>query len=246
MSDKEGEYYHNRAGRLLEASDIARMEQSLFMPAMKRCAVTNSRIGNPVYYMRDEPLQQADGLEYRHSFYSTVNNDNQLMQYTIFEEATQSRTIDQDNVDECNTVRDQYQKWYAVNHGNSHEGLSTDKIWQSLYDTAPTTDIALSITSIKSFVFNADAAQKAYTISVRLVAGGEFAVLDEHNLSDRANDVPGMFKDQHWSPEEIADMDQSSRSIGSVTTKDMDDIVGILEDLNAVSFADRDRFIRGI
>jgi hypothetical protein len=246
MSYQEGEYYHNRAGRLLEASDIARMEQSLFTPAMKRCNVTNSRIGNLVYHMRDEPLQHADGLEYRHSFYATTNNSNQLMQYTILEEATQSRIIDQDNVDEYNTVRAQYQKWYAANHDNSHQGLGADKIWQALYDTASNTDVVMSITSIKSFAFNADAAQKAYTISVRLLAGGEFAVLDEHNLTDAANDIVGMFENQQWSPEEIADIDQSSRSIGSVTTKDMDDIVGILEDLNAVSFADRDRFVRGV
>lgn len=246
MNYEDAGYSHNKAGRLIEPSDIARMEQNLFLPAIKRCSATSSRIGNPVYYMRDEPLQHADGLEYRHSFYSTVNNNNQLMQYTIFEEATQSRIISQEDVDECNTVRAQYQKWYAANHDNSLEGLGADKIWQTLYDITGDIDTVLSVTSIKSFVFNADAAKKAYTISVRLVAGDEFVVLDEHNLSDRANDVIGMFDGQLWSPEEIADIDRSSRAIGSVTTKDMDDVVGMLEDMNAVSFADRDRFVRGL
>lgn len=246
MSYEEVEYRHSRAGRLLEGSDIARMEQSLFMPAIKRCSATSSRIGNPVYFMRDEPLVHADGLEYRHSFYSTINNNNQLMQYTIFEEATQSSTLDQATFDECNMVRLQFQQWYAANHEGSLAGLGAHKIWKALYDPSTHADVVLSITSIKSFVFNDSAAEKAYVSERRLMVDGEFVILDEHNLTDTANDVTDMFKDKQWSPEKIADMDQLSFSIGSVTTKDMDDIVGMLEDLNAVSFADRDRFVRGI
>lgn len=245
----ERDYYNGNIGRVLEASDIAKMEQVLFLPALERCIVAEGPAINSVYYMCDEPVEREDGLEYRHSFYSTLNNVNGMMQYTIFEEAVQSITLDQLNLEERKIVQSQYFQWYIANGERGTEGINSDKTWQALYEPIMYPDITLSTVSSKTFVFNDGSARKDFSIERRVRAGSErMAVLDRDTLTDTPSNAYLTFVNdaEAWSTEEVVSLDRIYRSLNAVTTKDMADIVGYLEELGAVSSIDRDKFVREV
>ncbi len=239
----EREYYHSKVGNALEARDIVRMTRTLFEPAIDRCEIDITGVGEPVYYKEDDAgFHDEDGMDYHHSFYSTVNDRTGLRQYGVYEEATQKMTLDQLTFDECNRVRLQFQQKHVAAGGQITD-LSNNLMWKALYDPEIYTGITLCVASTRSFVFAGTRAVKSFAIERRLCVEGDVIILDAYHLDDEVNDAAGAFTDQ-WEPEQVAMLDMAGEDVFAVTTKDREEIISILDELSLLSYNDQNGLLR--
>lgn len=240
----EREYYVGRTGRTLEASDIERLEYTVLFPAMKRCEPIDSGTSHPLYYANDEAARREDGLEYRHEFYATINKANTSSHYSIYQQAVQEKTFDQLTLDERNVVISQFQQVYE-NDGGQIAHLGKNMIWNGLYDPDAHAAISLSIISKKAFLFADNQALKSFSTERQMRFNGVSTPLDKYVFDAKSSGAKDDFLEL-WLPEDITTLNMAGDDMCAVTTKDMDEVVNILDDMKLVSYDDRNRFVSGI
>jgi hypothetical protein len=240
----EREYYVGRTGRTLESSDVERLEYAVLLPAMKRCEPIDTGTGHPLYYANDQAVRREDGLEYRHEFYATINKANMSSHYSIYQHAVKETTFDQLTIDECDVVIAQFQRKYE-NDGGKISHLGENMTWNGLYNPDVHAAISLSIISTKAFLFADNQALKSFSAKRQMRFDDTIILLDKYVLDAKSGGAMDEFLEL-WSPEDITTLNMSGDNMCAVTTKDMDEVVSILDDMKLVSDNDRNRFVNGI
>ena len=241
----ERESYSGRAGRVLETGDIERLVDTVLSPAMKYCEPVDIGTGRPLYYKNDEIKLREDGLRYRHEFYATANQADSSPHYSVNQQAIDEIAFDALDPDQQNIVIAQFQREYQ-SAGGLLSGLATNLTWQALFDPAKHPAILLATVSTKSFIFTNDRSLKSLYAERQLKWNNSAFLLDRYILDARSGGAPDTRSLDDWLPEDVDTLYASGQDMCTVTTKDMNDVVGILEDMGLVSYDDRYKYVNGI
>jgi hypothetical protein len=242
----ERESYSGRVGRALEVGDIERLESTVLLPAVKHCELVDIGTGNSLYYKSDEITLHEDGLRYRHEFYATTNKADSMPHYSINQQVFDEISFDTLDSDQRNIVIAQFQTEYEA-EGGLLTRLASNLTWQALFNPEKHPAILLTTISTKSFIFTNNQSLKSVYTERQLQWNNSATLLDRYILDARSRDVPvEEATADDWLPRDIATLHRSGEDICTVTTKDMNDIVGILEDMGLVSYDDRYKYVNGI
>lgn len=240
----ERESYSGRVGRALEVIDIERLESAVLLPAVKYCEPVDIGTGNLLFYKNDEIKLREDGLRYRHEFYATTNKADNMPHYSINQQAFDEISFDALDLDHQNIVIAQFQRGYET-EGGSLAGIATNPTWQALFNPESYSDISLTTISTKSFIFTNNQSLKSLYAERQLKWGNSVTVLDRYVLDARSDSFDKAVVGD-WLVSDIITLDRAGEDICTVTTKDMNDVVDILEDMGLVSYDDRYKYVSGI
>ncbi|MET0979889.1 MAG: hypothetical protein ABWX90_01380 [Candidatus Saccharimonadales bacterium] len=240
----ERESYSGRVGRALEVVDIERLESAVLLPAVKHCEPVDIGTGNLLFYKNDEIKLREDGLRYRHEFYATTNKADNMPHYSINQQMFDETSFDALDLDHQNIVIAQFQRGYEA-EGGSLAGIATNPTWQALFNPESYSDISLTTISTKSFIFTNNQSLKSLYAERQLKWGNSVTVLDRYVLDARSDSFDKAVVGD-WLVSDIITLDRAGEDICTVTTKDMNDVVDILEDMGLVSYDDRYKYVSGI
>jgi hypothetical protein len=241
----ERESYSGRVGRALEAGDIERLESTVLLPAVKHCEPVDIGTGNLLYYKSDENKLREDGLRYRHEFYATTNKADNMPHYSINQQAFDEISFDTLDPDQQNIVIAQFQREYEA-EGGVLANLGANPTWQALFSPDKHAAVLLTTISTKSFIFTNNQSLKSLYTERQLKCDNTITLLDRYVLDAQSSDPADKAGDDDWLPADIETLHRSGVDICTVTTKDMNDVVGMLEDMGLVSYDGRSKYASGI
>jgi hypothetical protein len=241
----ERESYSGRVGRALEVGDIERLESTVLLPAVKHCEPVDIGTGNLLYYKNDEINLREDGLRYRHEFYATTNKADSTPHYSINQQVFDEISFDRLDPDQQNIVIAQFQREYE-SEGGLLTSLATNLTWQALFNPEKHSSVLLTTISTKSFIFTNNQSLKSLYTERQLKWNNSVTLLDRYVLDAQSSDASVKEIADDWLPMDIETLYRSGVDICTVTTKDMNDVVGILEDMGLVSYDDRYKYVSGI
>jgi hypothetical protein len=241
----EREYYQNKLGTILDSKDILRMTRTLFKPAIKECEVNKIVPGITVYSKEyTDDSQHEDGMDYYYSFHAVDDAWRKVKEYNISEEMTEYITLDQLTEDECKQVRLQFRQQYVAS-GCQITDLPADPSWNALSAPEIFNRVTLSLALTNSFNIKGDVIRKTFSAERRLrvlvgnkedvVAEYHDTVLDSYHFDDRPLPLDEQVKESDWDPEEYALLDNASDALLAMTTKDREQIIGILDKLQLLT-----------
>lgn len=238
----ERHYSHNERAEVLGPKAIARMKLQLLEPALAYCIVNVSNDCVVVYSKESEGTSRSrDGIDYYYSFHATechlMPGD---LQYTLTEEVTENMALGELTYDECNNVRLRFQQNFIA-AGHQLAGLSTSSTWQALLHPEVFPKAQLAVATTKAYVFHGDEATTSSTVELQLKVrdaysdSEEVTILDTFHLDDKALAVDDRIKEAGWEPEDFAVLDVAGENLLELTTKDQENIIMIMNDLQLLS-----------
>lgn len=247
----EHQPYNGRVGREINASDITRLRRNVFMSATKYCQEKGAIKGRPMYHAQHEDTRpREDGLMYRHAFFATINANTNIWEYALYQDADMSMRFDQLSVDERRAAAVRYQEEYATAGGDLF-GLKDDVLWKAMHDPSQFSTLSLSVLTTKEFRFTDSLASKVFNAQSRIIlnnASPTITPLGKFTFDKNPNDSYATTT-KPWEDEDIdlaADLDIIQEGIYTVTTKDMDEVIGMLDDMQLISQDDVGRYVRGL
>lgn len=240
----EREYYQNKLGTILDSKDILRMTRTLFRPAIDHCEIDDTKTGIRLYSKEyTDNSQDDDTIDYYYSFHAVQDKWLGIKRYNLSEEVTENMTLDQLTEDEYRQVRLQFQQQYVA-AGNQITDLPSDPTWNALSVPEVFNRVTLSLALTNSFSFTGNQARKTFSAERRLrVRVGDTddtddayydTVLDSYHFDDKPLSLDEQVKED-WSSEDFARLDNAGEEMLTMTSKDRDQIIGILNKLHLLT-----------
>lgn len=252
MNAENSPSYCDKAGKFLTATDIMRMDEKIFMPAIVRCSERGAYDHEEGWYYMNlpEPVSIREGIAYYSRFYSEMDSKTGVCRHYVSQDSIEECTFNQLTNDERQLVRSQFFQQY-LDEGGNEESLYDDTEWQALLASDKYDDVAITYNKTVMYLFADTMAIRNHYITRTLVVRGENPrVLGEYSFEHRpdpeANYDPTAVLMVGFSPEETAMIDLAHEDFSAVTTTDLPEVMEIMTSLGLVTWQDQKQYAQGV
>jgi hypothetical protein len=253
----ENKSFYDQSGRSLTGIEIVHVDNTLLTPASSRCRRDHDEDG---YILRKEPRKPVviqDGVKFFPRFLSEMDTETSQWRYKVGVGVIETAPYAKLSIEERHQIRLQYQRLYA-HEGGDMTKLNEDEAWRRLTTPEEYGKIGVHFSSMQEYSFVGNEASRSYAINHILTVGrGERArSLGKLSLGEglghwatnaQRSEMPAIEMGLAGMPaKEAAALDMSAQDFYTVTTSDLNDVVGILRMLDLVSPNDERRFDLGL